>query len=294
MIIGIGRNEWARGVPEDFFEACKRLNIKSRFIDFNSLSVHHEESQSYAYDQEGRINVTHLLPSLLYRKPSATIAYSYFEGVGVKTLNTTSAIENADNKALTANLLGRAKIPQIATEIIKLDLDEMRRVFRSNDEPLVYKRTHGGQGRWVRIARIDEDLEDIYHYFSTEGLSAIICQPFVKEARGESIRVIVTDGQILCSSLRHSASDWRSNISLGSTQERIELTTHEAEISIRALEAIGLRHGGVDLLKTEGGAKILEINACPDFTSMKLISKVNIAEEILLSTIRAKYPLEAF
>jgi ribosomal protein S6--L-glutamate ligase len=149
---------------------------------------------------------------------------------------------------------------------------------------------HGGQGRWVRLVKEESQVLTVYEEFTQEGTGPILAQPFIEAAQGESIRVIVTGGEIIASSLRRATDDWRSNISLGGLQERYELDSLEADMSIAATEALGLGHAGVDLIKSIDGTKVLEVNACPDFTSMRNISSVDIAEKVIIATLKAKLP----
>ena len=155
----------------------------------------------------------------------------------------------------------------------------MKRLYQAGGT--VYKRTHGGQGRWVRLARDPSEIEAIYKEFVAEGPGEVIAQPFISEANGQTIRVIVTGGKVLAAALRTSEMDFRSNISLGGTQVKYTLSDFETEISLAATSALGLGHAGVDLIFTNEGARVLEVNACPDFTSMKEISDIDLAQEVI-------------
>jgi ribosomal protein S6--L-glutamate ligase len=262
--IGIGLNEWAQTLPAALAIACKDLGINYQIIDFSNFS---------------EVDVTHLAPALLYLKPKAFALYKELEAKGVKALNSVGAIDIADDKAATYRALRREQVPQLETEVILLELTEMQRLFRQGGT--VYKRTHGGQGRWVRLARQESEIAVIYKEFLAEGPGEVIAQPFISEANGQTIRVIVTGGRILASALRSAEMDFRSNISLGGSQVKYELSEFEAELALDATRALGLGHAGVDLILTNQGARVLEVNACPDFTSMKEISDIDIAQEVI-------------
>ncbi len=264
MRVGIGINEWAQSLPAALEKACTELGIDYQLIDFTDLP---------------KVDVTHLAPALLYLKPKAISLYKELEEAGVKVLNKVSAIDIADDKAATYRALRRASVPQLETEVLLLDLSEMQRTFREGGT--VYKRTHGGQGRWVRLAQNFDEIKAIYQEFVAEGPGEVIAQPFIAEASGESVRVIVTNGKVLASAVRRSEMDFRSNISLGGSQARYGLSPFESEIAIAATQAVGLGHAGVDLIITNAGARVLEVNACPDFTSMKDISDIDIAQEVI-------------
>ena len=163
--------------------------------------------------------------------------------------------------------------------IIDLDLHQMQSAFLGS--PTVYKRTHGGQGRWVRLARDISEIEAIYNEFLSEGPGKIVVQRFVEEAKNQTLRVIVTGGRILAATIRTATMDFRSNVSAGGTQKRVQLLDAEPAIAIAAADLIGLGHAGVDLIRTNSGTKVLEVNACPDFTSMKEFSDIYIAQEVI-------------
>jgi ribosomal protein S6--L-glutamate ligase len=259
--IGIGVNEWAQGLPSAFKNACKEMNIDHQSIDFSNI---------------GEVDVTHLAPALLYLKPEAQELYRMFESQGVKVLNPVRAIEIADDKAATYQVLEEL---HLETTVIDLDLAQMRSAFL--DSPTVYKRTHGGQGRWVRLARDASEIDAIYNEFVAEGPGRIVVQRYVEEAANQTIRVIVTGGRVLAATIRTATMDFRSNISVGGVQKRVQLIDNEPALAIAATEIIGLGHAGVDLIRTKTGTKVLEVNACPDFTSMKDLSDIDIAQEVI-------------
>ena len=261
MKIGIGVNEWAQSLPAALEDACRSLNVDFQIIDFTNLP---------------KVDVTHLAPALLYLKPQAQALYRELESQGVKTLNPVSAIEIADDKAATYRALGDI---HLATTIINLELDQLHSAFLG--ALTVYKRTHGGQGRWVRLANQSSEIESIYQEFLAEGPGEILVQRFVAEAENQTLRAIVTGGRVIATTMRSAEMDFRSNISLGGSQERTELTPAESELAIAACARIGLGHAGVDLIRTDMGTKVLEVNACPDFTSMKDFSDVDIAQEVI-------------
>ena len=261
MRIGIGVNEWAQGLPSALEKACKESNIEYQTIDFSNI---------------GEVEVTHLAPALLYLKPKAQELYRILESQGVKVLNPVFAIEIADDKAATYQTLGNL---HLESTIIDLDLQQMQSAFLGS--PTVYKRTHGGQGRWVRLARNLSEIEAIYNEFLSEGPGKIVMQRFVEEANNQTVRVIVTGGRILAATIRTATMDFRSNVSAGGTQKRVQLLDAEPAIAIAAADLIGLGHAGVDLIRTNSGTKVLEVNACPDFTSMKEFSDIDIAQEVI-------------
>jgi gamma-F420-2:alpha-L-glutamate ligase len=277
-IIGIGKNDWARGVPEDLVRACEKLEISYRLLDFSS-------------NFESKLSdITHLAPCLFILKPQAVEIYRVAQSRGVVPLNPIASVEVADDKAKTYLTLMSANIPQVPTELIDLNLESLQFFFRVNVVPTIFKMRHGGQGRWVRLICEESQILTVFEEFNQEGIGPILAQPFIEEANGESIRVIVTGGEVVAASVRRATQDWRSNISLGGVQEKYALSTYESDVAIAATKALGLGHAGVDLIKMEEGIKVLEVNACPDFTSMRNISSVDIAEAVITATLKARNP----
>lgn len=275
-MIGIGQNEWAQGVPQALAEYCQIHGIPFQILNFMNI------------EEVDTSEITHLAPALLYLKPRAIEIYKELERRGVASLNPVHSIEIADDKADTYRVLKESKVPQVDTEIIELSESIMKKYFEDRKSDVIFKRRYGGQGRWVRVARALSDISEIYQYFIEEGAGPILAQPMITEAQGQSVRVIVTENEVVTSALRTSHDDWRSNISLGSEQIFYRLSLEEEAMSISAVKAIGLGHAGVDLIQTKNGSRVLEVNACPDFTSMKDISPVNIAEKVITATLRTK------
>jgi ribosomal protein S6--L-glutamate ligase len=111
-------------------------------------------------------------------------------------------------------------------------------------------------------------------------------QPEVVECAGTSVRAVLTGGRLLAVTERRAAPpEWRSNIAGGATQRRTALSDEETRLVRDAAAALGLGHAGVDLLRTREGPRVLEVNACPDFTSMQPYYKTDLAGEVLRASL---------
>jgi ribosomal protein S6--L-glutamate ligase len=188
----------------------------------------------------------------------------------------------ADDKAAAAYRLARAGVPQVRTEICPFDAGQVIAVAAEIGYPVVVKRALGAQGRWVRRAESREALATALAELAAEGPGALIVQPEVVECAGTSIRAVVTGGRLLAvTERRATAPEWRSNIAGGAAQRRAELTGGEAGLVRGATAALGLGHAGVDILRTRHGPRVLEVNACPDFTSMQPHYEADLGEAVL-------------
>jgi ribosomal protein S6--L-glutamate ligase len=241
------------------------------------------------YDRHGPVDVTHLAPSLLYWQPQAVHALSCMARDGVGMLNPIEGVLTADDKAATAVHLAEARIPQLTTVVCAQDVEAIREGARAVGFPVVVKRTHGAQGRWVRCAADECGLLEAVPDLAVEGPGAFVVQPLVIEAMGQSVRVIVTAGLVRAATLRRGGpGEWRSNVARGGSQDRTDLDEDEERISVGAAAALGLGHAGIDLLRTAEGPVVLEVNACPDFTSMAPHTDADLADVVVAATLACR------
>lgn len=287
IVIGIGVSDWSPNVPRALKAAAEARGVAVREVDLVSLSTAIGLTDTRCVDRFGAVRVSHLAPTLLHLRPHAVLSYRALEQGGARPLNPVASVIAADDKGLTSLLLDEAGVAQVPTRIVPLEFEAMLDAFHSEGGACVFKRTHGGQGRWVRLARSEDDVRSALEYFRTEGPSAVLAQPVVEEALGSTVRVIVTGGRVLGATIRSASSDFRSNIALGSTQVATELSDEERALAIGATEALSLGHAGVDLLRTHSGPLVLEVNACPDFTSMTGLLTVDVAQVVIEQTLAA-------
>jgi len=178
-------------------------------------------------------------------------------------------------------------VAQLRTEICPFDPAQVAAVAAEIGYPVVVKRAHGAQGRWVRRAADPATLATALAELAAEGPGGLIVQPEMTECAGVSVRAVLTGGEVLAVTERRAAPpEWRSNIAGGAAQRRVELTGEEEDLVLGAAAALGLGHAGVDLLRTKAGPRVLEVNACPDFTSMQPHYRADLAEAVLRASLR--------
>jgi ribosomal protein S6--L-glutamate ligase len=239
------------------------------------------------HDKDGPVSVDVLSPTLFYWADQAALAVRVLAMKGCQMLNSVDAVVVADDKAATHLALTGAKVVQVATTAVASDFDQVKVAAATYGYPIIVKRTNGAQGRWVRLAHDDIELERATAELLEDGPGTILVQPIGAKRLGESVRVIVTAGAVRAATVRHAVgNEWRSNISAGGTQEPTELSTTEEKLAIAATSAVGLGHAGVDLLRTDSGSAVLEVNSCPDFTSMTPYIKDDLAVMVVEQTLR--------
>jgi len=286
MTLGVARNPYATNVSTRLVEAAAELDIPVRVIDLPTLTVDiRSKGQVTAHDAAGRIEITSLAPYLLFGYPTAAHAFRILTRKAY-TQNPVDSVLVADDKGSTAVQLTMASLPQVPSTICSLELERVLSVAEEIHYPVVIKRTHGAQGRWVRRAEHAVSLTQAFHELESEGPGALILQPDVAEFYGRSIRAVITGGQLLAATLRTAAGkEWRSNIAAGATQHPVDLTSDERKLAEDAARAIGLGHAGIDILRTMDGPLVLEVNSCPDFTSMLPYFDEDLTRAVLLACL---------
>jgi len=230
----------------------------------------------------GADDVTHVGPALFYLQPQAVPALSALAHGGARLLNPVGATLVTDDKAATALVLEQAGISQLPTVACAPNLAAVTAAAERIGYPVVVKRAHGAQGKWVARARSADALPPILADFATEGADVLLVQRLVDEFSGNSVRVIVTGGDVTVSALRQAPpGEWRSNINRGGSQRAIPLTAEERGMCTSAAAALGLGLAGVDLLRTRDGPIVLEVNSCPDFTSIIPYTSTDLARTVI-------------
>jgi RimK family alpha-L-glutamate ligase len=286
MTLGIARNPHATNVADRLLATAERLGVPARLIDLPSLGLSiQSQGQLAAGDERGPVAAGGLAPYLLFGFPAAVHALRVLAQAG-HAQNPVDRVLLADDKAATAECLAQAGVAQVRTEICAADPGRLSAAAQRIGYPVVVKRTHGAQGRWVRRAATPAALAAALAELAADGPGALVVQPDVAECAGRSVRAVITGGRLLAVTERTAAAgEWRSNIAGGAAQRRVELTGEEHELVLSAARAIGLGHAGIDLLRTARGPRVLEVNSCPDFTSMQPHYEQDLAEAVLRASL---------
>jgi RimK family alpha-L-glutamate ligase len=253
--------------------------IPFREIDLASLRV----VAGVVVDATGPVTVTHIAPGTTYGEPDGALAVEELERSGVVLLNPSPATAAADDKIMTARYLEEHGVPQpdwIVVPPAALD------VALSVGLPVVLKRPMGALGTWNRLVETREGLRAAAHELFEEGVCDLLAQRAITESFGTSIRVVVLGDQVLAATqLRAQPGEWRSNGALGAVGSDVKLDPQAASAAIAAPAALGLRYAGVDLIPTNSGFVVLEVNAASPFDGAERRTGLNIARMLLDSLL---------
>ncbi len=205
------------------------------------------------------------------------------EKMGLKLFNSSSAIENCDNKALTyIALLGEVDMPEtIIAPMTYRNIGYNNKDFVKNAVvrlglPLIIKECYGSFGQQVYMANSLEEAVDIVE----NTVEPLIFQKFIAESRGRDIRINMVGDMAVASMLRYNNNDFRANITNGGNMESYTPNSVEIDIAKRACRALGLDFGGVDILFSEKGPLVCEVNSNAHFKNIYDCTGVNVAEYI--------------
>ena len=205
------------------------------------------------------------------------------ERSGLRLFNSARAVELCDDKMHTYLALSGAGVtlaesipaPLCYTPNAKVDEGFLDCVAEKLGYPLVVKKSYGSFGAGVALAKNKSELIATAQNFLHE---PHFYQRYISESAGKDIRVIVVGSKALAAMERVAKpGEFRSNIELGGTGNKIELSDRYAKVAERAASALGLDYCGVDLLKTQDGAVVCEVNSNAFFEGLEQATGINVA-----------------
>jgi ribosomal protein S6--L-glutamate ligase len=198
-----------------------------------------------------------------------TAVIRQFETTGTYCVNGSAGITASRDKLHAHQILAAKKIGMPTTAFAASPKDTGNLMALVGTAPLIVKLLESTQGKGVVLAETKKAAESVIDAF--RGLRAnFLVQDFVKEAAGEDIRCLVIDGKVVASIKRTGAEgDFRSNLHRGGSAKPVRITKEERDTAVRAARAFGLGTSGVDLLRSDTGPKVLEVNSSPGFEGIE-------------------------
>ena len=200
----------------------------------------------------------------------------HFEIKKTKVLNNAHAFRLARNKWQSLQLLAAYGLPIPSTSYIG-ELVESSSQLVLHSPSVVLKTLVGMQGAGVELCEGKAIALNKLETLKQAGEKALV-QDFIAETRGQDIRAFVIGKQVVAGMQRTAGNgNFRANLHQGGKAESIDLTEEEKMIAIQATKAIGLDVAGVDLIRTNQGPMILEVNASPGLEGIEKVSGKDIA-----------------
>ncbi|MCK5873522.1 MAG: 30S ribosomal protein S6--L-glutamate ligase [Alcanivoracaceae bacterium] len=210
-----------------------------------------------------------------------TAVLRQFEMMGVFPINESVAITRSRDKLRSLQLLARKGIGMPVTGFANAPDDIPDLINMVGGAPLVIKLLEGTQGIGVVLAETRQAAESVIEAFM--GLSAnIMVQEYIKEAGGADIRCFVVDGKVVAAMKRQAKEgEFRSNLHRGGSASLIRITPEERATAVRAAQVMGLNVAGVDILRSERGPLVMEVNSSPGLEGIEGATGKDVAALII-------------
>jgi ribosomal protein S6--L-glutamate ligase len=210
-----------------------------------------------------------------------------FESLGVLTTAVSSAIACSRDKLHSLQCMGREGLPIPRTAVIAQPRALFSAVHAVGGVPVVIKLIRGTQGKGIVLARNLATAAAVLEKVHKAKRQALI-QEYVAEAHGRDTRIIVVGDRCIAAMERMAIDgDFRANLHRGGTAVPITPDKETSELAIRAAKAHGLAVAGVDLIHSERGPMLLEVNSSPGLEGIEGVTGVDISLEIVTYLERA-------
>ena len=201
--------------------------------------------------------------------------------MGVYPVNESVGISRSRDKLRSLQLLSRQGIGLPVTVFAHRTSDPAELLKIAGGAPVVIKLLEGTQGIGVVLGETPKAAESIIQAFGGVNTN-ILVQQYVKEANAEDIRCLVIGGKVVASMLRRGKEgDFRSNLHRGGSAEPVKITPKERSTALRAASAVGLNVCGVDLLRSNAGPVVMEVNSSPGLEGVEKATGIDVAGKII-------------
>jgi len=264
-------------------EAAQKRGHEIRVIDHSKCDLVIEKKKpKVLYRGEEITGVNAVIPRIgasvtFY----GTAVVRQFEMMNVFTAVESQALVRSRDKLRSLQILSRAGLGLPKTVFTNYSKDVERTLKEVGGAPVIIKLLEGTQGLGVVLAENKKAAVSVIEAFN--GLKArVIVQEFIKESRGEDIRAFVVDGHVVGAMVRTAKEgEFRSNLHRGGSAKVIELTLEEEIAAIKAANAMKLGIAGVDMLRSDRGPLIIEVNSSPGLEGIESATGVDIAGQII-------------
>jgi len=210
-----------------------------------------------------------------------TAVVRQFEMMGVYPVNESQAIARSRDKLRSLQLLAAEGVGLPVTSFAHSTKDIEGLISLAGGAPLVVKLLEGTQGMGVVLAETKKAAESVIGAFRQLDANVIV-QEYIKEAGGSDIRAFVVGNRVVAAMLRTAApGEFRSNVHRGGKASRIRLTPEERATAKRAAKILGLNVAGVDLMRSNHGPVVLEVNSSPGLEGIEGATGIDVAGKII-------------
>ncbi len=264
-------------------EAARKNNHEVHVIDHLkcNIIIEKEEPQVFYIDHflEGYDAIIPRIGASVTFYGTAVVRQ--FEMMGVFTTVKSRGLADSRDKLRSLQLLSKSGIGMPKTVFTNYSKNVNSIIDTVGGVPVVIKLLEGTQGLGVVLADGKKAATSVLEAFN--GLKArVIVQEFIKESGGADIRAFVVDGKVVGAMKRQGKEgEFRSNLHRGGSAEVIELSPEEEETAIKSAKALNLAVAGVDMLQSNRGPLVLEVNSSPGLEGIEKATHHDVAGEII-------------
>ncbi|MCW9732014.1 RimK family alpha-L-glutamate ligase [Avibacterium sp. 20-15] len=205
----------------------------------------------------------------------------HFQAKGVACLNDVEPFLNAREKWRSLQILVQRGIA-VPPSLLAGNETQAKQSLELIGSPTILKTLSGSQGIGVILAESQSSASSIVETLNHSGVP-VLMQQFIREAQGGDVRCFVVGGKVIATMERKGqAGEFRANIHRGGTGEQVWLSEQEKQIALSATQALGLDVAGVDLIRSQQGLLVLEVNASPGLEMIEKTSGLDIALQMIL------------
>lgn len=264
-------------------EAAKVKGHEVRIIDHLKCNLVMQEDKPQVHYKNENLND---LDAIIPRIGTSVTFYGaavvrQFEMMKTFTISDSNAILRSRDKLRSLQVLSREGLGLPKTVFTNFSKDKDDVIQSVGGAPLIIKLLEGTQGLGVVLAETKKAAESVLDAFN--GLKArVIVQEFIKESKGSDVRVFVVGGKVIGAMKRTGKEgEFRSNLHRGGSAQVIELSKEERRAAVKAVKAMGLGIAGVDLLQSERGPLILEVNSSPGLEGIEKATGKDVAGAVI-------------
>ena len=250
-------------------------------VDPLALTIVVDEEGGRVFHKGWPVQCEAVLPRIGYSITRRGVAIvRQFEQMGVIVLNSSQGIIRSRDKLVACQMMAERRVPVPITAHVGAWEDTDRAVRRVGGTPCVVKSTEGTHGSGVFLINSFQQARQLVYQMLERGMRPLV-QEYIEESHGSDVRALVVGGEVVASMRRKAhGSEFRSNFHLGGSVSKVELTDEQKEIAVTATETLGLELAGVDMLESQRGPLVLEVNSSPGLEGIESSTRINVAAKV--------------
>lgn len=265
------------------YEAALDRGHEVEVVDFLKCYMIIEQQNPGIFYEGGKLSgIDAVIPRIgASRTFYGTAVVRQFEMMNVFCVNESQSIVRSRDKLRTMQILSRSGLGMPKTAFASHPSDIKQLIDNLGGTPLVIKLLQGTQGIGVVLAETRKAAKSVLEAFY--GLKAnMLLQEFIHEAKGADIRALVVGGKVIAAMKRQGPEgEFRSNIHQGGSAQPARLSRKEKTTAVKAARLLGLNVAGVDMLQSEKGPMIMEVNSSPGLQGIESATGIDIASRII-------------